>query len=690
MASKYTPDSRNTTVTINGKGPFIVTKVSYTEHISQCSKMIVDFVTDKTFKSSDLAQVTQITHTIDTNSKINFYLLSSNISYVGYNVDKDLNQYKLVAEDPLSFLKFDKVHRVFQQKNTKAIIQEVFKNASLDKYIKFSTNGEGKTRDYCVQFNENSYDFVRRLCAEEGWHFHCSHKSTVELVVSDNNQVFEDLKNKDISYINPSTEITQIFTLWSNTLNIGTNNISLKDFSFVNAESFDNTSNSSIQQPITLSVSDYGYGAKDKGEITTLSKSILDGYDNQKEIYHAESEIKELNCGLKFNLKNHPDQSFNQEYIITGIQHTLICNESGENNGYKNIIECVPASITIKPQYLPKAQYTGTLTATVTGPSDKEIYTDDKGRIKVLPHFDAEAKPDENSSIWVPVAQTFAANGYGTFFLPRVGTTVIITFLNGDIDKPIVISSLYTDDKKIPFSKSSQLGIKTHSHPNGESNSGNELRFDDQKDAEEIYIHAQKDVNTLVENDANHTVKGNVLLTIEKKYTTSAKEEVAHSSEKSFSITSKENYNLTTEADSINTIKGNNQVIVTGNIDEKTDGNYGLNAKSNVNVDGDKITITGKSNITLKVGGSSIEITSSGITIKSTNITIKGTNTTIDSTKIDAKGSAAVNIKGANITVKADAKAEVSGLMTNVKASTMATVEGSAMLTLKGGLTRIN
>ncbi len=127
-----------------------------------------------------------------------------------------------------------------------------------------------------------------------------------------------------------------------------------------------------------------------------------------------------------------------------------------------------------------------------------------------------------------------------------------------------------------------------------------------------------------------------------------------------------------------------------GGIQQKTDKDLSQNVTGSIKVDGKDITITGKSNITLKVGGSKIEISSFGITISGTSITIKGTNTKIDATKLDAKGSASANLSGAQVKIKADANAELSGLITDVKASTMATVQGSAMLTLKGGLTRIN
>jgi type VI secretion system secreted protein VgrG len=689
MAEKYNTDNRTTTILINGKGPFIVTKVNIKESISDSSLMTVDFISDTKFKPSDLGQNVTVTHKLNNNKKINFNLLATNIIYEGYSLHRGFNHYKLIASDPLSILKQDVGTRIFQKKSTKEIISTIFKNTSLNSCITFKTNNDGQNRNFCIQLNENSYDFIKRLCAEEGWHFHCKHDNKTNLFIASNNQEFTEYP-KDISYLNPTTEISDVVKSFTNSINIGTNKIDLKDFSLINGKAFDNESVSSIKTPLNLSIMDYGFNSKDKTEITNLSKKILACADMQKETFYATSKNINLQCGTKFNLKNHPNTDYNQSYLITEIEHNLIVHESGLSEDYENTFKCIPFKNQFKTNFISKPVFSGTLTATVTGPNDKEVYTDGKGRVKVLIHFDRESKPDENSSIWIPVAQSFASSGYGSLFLPRVGTTVLITFLNGDIDKPVILSSLYTDDQKLPFSSNTQSGFKTHSYPNAQASAFNELRFDDQKDKEQIYIQAQKDFIKNINNDDLETIKGSKKITIDKQFTTSSKEEVSHETEKSLSLSSKENFSIVSDADFSNKVKGKYKIESKDDIAITTDNKYSLKSKSNINIDGKEITLTGKNNITLKVGNNSIEITSSGITIKGTSITIKGTNTKLDATNLEANGSANVKIKGANININANAKAAISGLITDVKATTMTTVQGSAMLTLKGGLTRIN
>ncbi len=690
MATAYTSTNRNAEIKIGNKGPFIVTKVTYIEDFSVGAKMEIDFAADASFDQSDMGQQVIVNHTTASNEKVNFCLISSSLDAQGYSQEKKLGFYKLTAEDPLSLLKHTKDSRVFQKKSTKEIIETIFSEAGLKKYLKISAGGEGKKQDFRLQFQETGYDFIRRLCSEEGWHFYCTHKNAVQLVITDKSQSYDKFSGGDISFLNPTKDIPFVLTSWENILSLGTGNVNLRGFSFKNAQTFDNTSKSSISDALKLSIFDNGIGAQDKAEISGITDAVQKGFDFKKQSCVARTAIETLTTGMKFNFKNHPEKSFNQEYLIIGIRHYLIANESGQDNGYHNEIVCVPSKVAFAPTYLPKPQFFGTLTATVTGPSDSEIHTDGKGNIRVLLHFDREGKEDENSSVWIPVAQSFTGNGFGSLVLPRVGTTVVITFMNGNIDTPLVISSVYNEKQKLPFSKASQLGIKTHSHPHGDQNSCNELRFDDQKDNEQVYIHAQKDLLCETENDLHENIKGSQETVIEKKLTTSAKEEVQHSTEKTYTITSKDKISINTDTDLNETIKGQAILTANGGIQQKTDKDLSQNVTGSIKVDGKDITITGKSNITLKVGGSKIEISSFGITISGTSITIKGTNTKIDATKLDAKGSASANLSGAQVKIKADANAELSGLITDVKASTMATVQGSAMLTLKGGLTRIN
>ena len=208
-------------------------------------------------------------------------------------------------------------------------------------------------------------------------------------------------------------------------------------------------------------------------------------------------------------------------------------------------------------------------------------------------------KKDDKSSCYIRVMQPWAGSGWGSSFIPRIGMEVVVNFFDGDPDRPIITGAVYNGDNKPPFSSKTQSGIKTNSSKGG--GGWNELRFDDLKDSEEIYIQAQKDFRRLVKNDEEVEIQANQKQLVKNDRTITVSE-------------------------------GNENIVIKS-------GERSLNVKKTNTVDADKIEITGKSSIELKVGGSSIKIDSSSIKIKSTKVEINGT-------MVDVKGSGVVGIKG--------------------------------------------
>ena len=282
-----------------------------------------------------------------------------------------------------------------------------------------------------------------------------------------------------------------------------------------------------------------------------------------------------------FNLTEHESVSEQGKYLlhelhIDATDTSFMAGGDGDSN-YTNTFLCIPEKIKVRPQHvLHKHRMPGPQTAIVVGPKGEEIYLDKYNRIKVQFHWDRIGKRDENSSCWMRVAESFSGKKWGTHFIPRIGQEVIVDFINGDPDKPIITGSVYNGDNEPPYSSKTQSGIKTHSSLKGAASNYNEIRFDDKKGSEEVYIQAEKDLNRLVKNNeeseiqANQTinVKGKHALTVQKGSTTKAQ----------------------------------------------------------------KILLEADQSIELKVGGSSIKMTPAGIIIKST--------------KVDVKGSAMVVIKG--------------------------------------------
>ncbi|CAK1996182.1 type VI secretion system secreted protein VgrG [Vibrio crassostreae] len=282
------------------------------------------------------------------------------------------------------------------------------------------------------------------------------------------------------------------------------------------------------------------------------------------------------------------------------------------------------------------------------------------GRVKVQFHWDKEGEKDENASCWLPVSQGLASKGFGSQFLPRVGDEVLIQYIEGNPNRPVIIGSIYNKANAPAYSSATQSGIKTRSTPKGSSKQGNELRFEDQKDKEHIYLHAEKDLLIDTNNDLTTTVKGKVTSKVEKTIDIEAKENIKLVTEKQLDVTSKDN--LSAKSDK--------------NITLDSGSNLEAAAKSSVKVDGSKVSITGKSKIELKVGASKIEISASGIKIDAPQVSISG------------KGKA--EMKAAMVSIEGQGKTDVKGALVTLNGSAMTQVKAGAMVQIQGAIAKVN
>ena len=219
--------------------------------------------------------------------------------------------------------------------------------------------------------------------------------------------------------------------------------------------------------------------------------------------------------GKWFRLTRHEQRKFNRQFLLTDITHSGYqppassrIEDESRRPGYSNDFVAIPASVRFTPsRTTPQPRIKGPQIAVVTGPSGEEIYTDEYGRVKVQFHWARNGIKDENSSGWVRVSQSWAGAGYGTMFLPRIGEEVIVDFLNADLRRPVIVGRLYNGEKTPPHSLPGNKTIITIKSVSSQGGGGsNELRFEDKKGAEEIYLHAEKDLTIAIENDKEETI----------------------------------------------------------------------------------------------------------------------------------------------------------------------------------------
>jgi type VI secretion system secreted protein VgrG len=328
--------------------------------------------------------------------------------------------------------------------------------------------------------------------------------------------------------------------------------------------------------------------------------------------------------------------------------------EQGGDEQYSNSFTCMPLANMYRPALLPRPVMMGPQSALVTGPDGEEIFIDEFGRIKVQFMWDREGKKDENSSCFIRVMQSFAGNGWGSSFIPRIGHEVIITFLDGDPDRPIVTGAVYNGNNRPPYSSKTQSGIKTHSTKNGGADNYNEIRFEDKKSSEQVYIQAEKNLDTLVKNDESTDVGNDDKLTVGNNRTKSVKNDetitIGNNQTKSVgndeTITIKndrfktvnnnqnetisKNKTIDVGKNHLETIVGNMTInvdkdlteVIKGAYIEKVTKEYSANAKS--------ITLEALDEIILKTGSAKIIMKKNGdITISGKNINVKGSGNVV-------------------------------------------------------------
>ncbi|MCL1060803.1 type VI secretion system tip protein VgrG [Shewanella benthica] len=523
-------------------------------------------------------------------------------------------QYQLTLVPALARLKLRQNSRIFQQKTVLDIIATLLGEMGLKDYA-FSCDPrfESEIREYCVQYRETDFEFISRLAAEVGLFYFFDHTAdTHTLIFCDSTSKLVSLGAPfpynaisggviDVPYVNAFSFQHQIKPA----------SVTLKDNSFKKPQySFLQTSTGKELDCQRLDYEHFDYPGRYKDDaagipITQVRQEYL---RRDAQVATGKSNIMQAISGFKFDLMEHGDSALNRDWIITGVKHTGEQGAAAEEANtqkptrYHNEFTAIPASLPWQARPNPKPLVTGPQMAIVVGPENEEIFCDEFGRVKVQFPWDrygnGDASVNKGSSCWVRVSQAWAGGQYGMMAIPRIGHEVIVNFLEGDPDQPIITGRAFNVISQVPYplpANKTRTGIKTQTHK-GEGS--NELRFEDECDKEEIYIHAQKDMNTLVENDQVTQIKHDQHLDVDNERFTRIKA----------------NDHLTVEGESRHNIKGDMSLTVEGSIQMKTGSAWINEAGTEVHIKaGQKVVIETGTEITLKAGGSFVKIDSAGV-----------------------------------------------------------------------------
>jgi type VI secretion system secreted protein VgrG len=559
--------------------------------------------------------------------------------------------------------------KIFQTKSAPDIIKAVFSDLGFTDY-KDSLTATYTARDYCVQYNETALAFVCRLMEEEGIFYFFTHADGKHtLVLADDSSAHANIAGTStVPYLPLPTGKEWLEDDRIETLNSERQLVSGKyqadDFAF---------DTPSTQLKVNVS-GDKGkqqiyefpglYQKKDAGD--ALGKVRLAELEAGQVRITGTGRARGFAAGSKFTLKGHPRTDLNTSYVLHVVTH-------GAGIGtYDNSFVAIPAATVFRPpRRTPKPRIASSQTALVVGKSGEEQWTDKYGRIKVQFHWDQLGKSDENSSCWVRVAQGWAGKNWGAFFLPRIGQEVVVSFLEGDPDRPLVTGSVYNGEQGVPYTlpaDQTKSTIKSNSSKGG--GGFNEIRFEDKKDSEEIYIHAQKDMNIDILNNQTITITKSRTVTI------SEVDDVLTISKGNLTVTVSEGNQLVTISkgnDTLTISEGDRTITVA-----KGKETHSVKGTRSVTVEGAE-THTNKDKFTQTASGA-ISIKSDGnITIEAGgSLTLKaGTSVTVQAgTSLTAKGGTTAALEG--------------GTAVTVKGSASGTVDGGGMLTVKGGMVKIN
>ncbi|MCV4286393.1 type VI secretion system tip protein VgrG [Pseudomonas capsici] len=585
--------------------------------------------------------------------------------------DATADRYQVLLRPWLWWLTLASNNRVFQNLSTSDIVTSIFTDHGFSDH-KLSLTGSYTPREYCVQYGETDFAFVSRLLEEEGifWFFtHEEGKHT--LVLADNNDAFPAIPNGPaVKYLGQGMGNRELHGIRSGQLVLQAVSgvYSASDYEFTTPTTSLYSKAEAKAGPLSMYEHPGGYIAKARGD--ALTKQRVDGLRSQEKRFIGESDCRWLVPGHYFTLSGHDDATLNIDWVVTAVTH------EASHEGYRNRFEAIPKATTFRPARLTPKPRMHTQTATVVGKSGEEIWTDEYGRIKIQFPWDRDGKNDETSSCWVRVVLPWTGKGFGMQFVPRIGQEVIVTFIDGDPDRPLVSGCVYNGDNALPYAlpaNQTQSGIKTNSSKGG--GGFNELRFEDKKDAEEVFLQAQKDFKTNVLNDTTVTVGHDETLTVQNARTRTVKEgDETVTLEKG-----KRSVTIQTGSDTLD-VKDTRTVKVGGDQTHSTGGNYTDKVTGNYS-----LTVDG--NLTLKVSGTITLESGGSFTIKS------GADLAVQaSTSITQKaGTALTNQAGTSLENKAGTTlTNDAGISLTNKAAASQTVDGGGMLTIKGGLVQVN
>ncbi|ELY6213364.1 type VI secretion system tip protein VgrG [Cronobacter dublinensis] len=496
--------------------------------------------------------------------------------------------YELTVEPDLWPMQRDRNLRIFQGQTVPQIVKTLLGESRVN--VEERLSGSYRVWEYCVQYQESSLDFMSRLLELEGITYHFRHEQDRHtLILTDAPGQYEPFPGYEtIPYhVTPSGGSTdeEGISQWALEDSVTPGIYSLDDYDFrkPNAWLFQARQNPKSPQPGSIDVYDWPGRFVEHGHGEFYARIRQERWQVEHRQTQGTGTALGIAPGHTFVLRNAPFFGDNGEYLTTvahyHFEENRYASGADSNTIHETRFEVIPADVPYRPsQKTPWPRTYGPQTAKVVGPQGESIWTDKYGRVKVKFHWDRLSKGDDTSSSWVRVSSAWAGQGFGGVQIPRVGDEVVVDFINGDPDRPLITGRVYNEASMPPWAlpaAATQMGFLSRSK-DGSPDNANALRFEDKAGAEQVWLHAERNMDTEVENDETHSVGSNRTKTIGANETTTVK--------KNRTETVVENETITVHQNRTETVDGNETITVHSNRTETVDQNETVRIGQNQSV----------------------------------------------------------------------------------------------------------
>lgn len=457
---------------------------------------------------------------------------------------KRLTRYSVTLVPQLAYLAHRTNQRIFQQQTVPQIIAQMLEEHGIqsDAY-QFQLGSIYQARDYCVQYNESDLHYIQRLCLEEGIHYHFQHSRQGHVLVFGDDQTIFPKLGRPTPYVQDSGLAADEPVIKRFNLRLATraSRTTQRDYDFEKARITLEAGYRPAAQDGQPDLESYQYpgGFTQRKRGKQLSQRALEGHRADHRQAEGKSDQPTLVSGHFLEVSQHPRQAWNDLWLLTSIRHEglqpQVLEESLPSDtrdrkddfhqGYRNTFTATPWDVFYRPQQAyEKPRILGSQTALVTGPPGEEIHCDQYGRVKVQFHWDREGQADDKSSCWLRVASSWAGDSHGAVTIPRVGMEVLVSFLEGDPDSPLISGCLSNSANPVPYPLPAHKTRSVFRSRNSPGSKGfNELHLEDRSGQELIYLRAQRDMEQKIENDSRlevgnerkEIIKGNSIAVLE-------------------------------------------------------------------------------------------------------------------------------------------------------------------------------